>query len=125
MKIASIQALQIYDSRGFPTVECQVTLEDGSRGVGMVPSGASTGQFEAWELRDGDTERLLGKSVLKAVSHIENDIAEAVTGLDACDQTAVDQRMIELDGTPNKSRLGANAIWVMEKVHCCHCPKFS
>lgn len=110
MKIASLKALQIYDSRGFPTVECHVCLEDGTKGAGMVPSGASTGQFEAWELRDGDAVRLMGKSVYNALNHIETEIADAVVGMDASDQSIVDQRMIELDGTPNKSRLGANAV---------------
>ena len=110
MNIASLKALQIYDSRGFPTVECHVNLEDGSIGVGMVPSGASTGQFEAWELRDGDPKYLHGKSVLCAIDNIEREIASKIIGLDAMDQAGVDLVMIELDGTANKSRLGANAI---------------
>ena len=110
MNIASLKALQIYDSRGFPTVECHVNLEDGSKGVGMVPSGASTGQFEAWELRDGDPKYLHGKSVLCAIDNIEREIASKIIGLDAMDQAGVDLVMIELDGTANKSRLGANAI---------------
>jgi enolase len=109
MKISSIQALQIYDSRGFPTVECHVVLEDGTEGVGMVPSGASTGQFEALELRDGEN-RFLGKSVFKAIENVETEIAPQLVGTDATDQKGIDQKMIELDGTANKSRLGANAI---------------
>ena len=109
MKISSISAFQIFDSRGFPTVECHVELDDGSKGVGMVPSGASTGQFEALELRD-DGDRFLGKSVFKAVANIENEIAPVLLGIGASEQSLIDQKMIELDGTPNKSRLGANAI---------------
>ena len=110
MKITSLKALQIYDSRGFPTVECHLELADGSCGVGMVPSGASTEQFEAWELRDGDAKHLQGKSVLKAISNIVGEIATGIRGMDAFSQEEVDQRMIQLDGTANKSRLGANAI---------------
>ncbi|QXD25951.1 phosphopyruvate hydratase [Opitutia bacterium ISCC 51] len=110
MKITSLKAFQIYDSRGFPTVECHLELADGSCGVGIVPSGASTGQFEAWELRDGDVNHLQGKSVLKAISNIEDEIAAGIKGMDAFSQEEVDQRMILLDGTANKSRLGANAI---------------
>jgi enolase len=109
MKITSVHALQIYDSRGFPTVECQVELDDGTTGNGLVPSGASTGQFEALELRDGE-DRFLGKSVFKAIQHIEREIAEVIKGKEVEDQAGIDHRLIELDGTPNKSRLGANAI---------------
>jgi enolase len=110
MKIASIDAWQIYDSRGFPTVEAEVTLANGIRGRGLAPSGASTGQFEAIELRDGDPRRFRGKSVFKAIANIQNEIAPALIGAIVFEQAALDRRLIELDGTPNKSRLGANAI---------------
>ncbi len=110
MKITSIAAWQIYDSRGVPTVEAEVTLANGLRGRGLAPSGASTGQFEALELRDGDPGRFRGKSVFKAIANIRNEIAPALYGTDVFDQPAVDKRLIELDGTPNKARLGANAI---------------
>lgn len=110
MKIASITAWQIFDSRGNPTVETEIALENGARGRGSVPSGASTGQFEAVELRDHDPARFRGKSVFKAISNVEKIIAPALLGRDVFDQAALDQTMIELDGTPNKSRLGANAI---------------
>jgi len=108
--IIDIIGRQILDSRGNPTVEVDVVLEDGSMGRAAVPSGASTGAHEAVELRDGDKNRYLGKSVLKAVEAVNVDIAEAIVAMDAEDQTAIDQAMIELDGTPNKSKLGANAI---------------
>ncbi len=108
--IMHIEGLEILDSRGNPTVEAAVVLEDGSCGTAAVPSGASTGEHEAVELRDGDKTRYLGKGVLKAVEHINTEIYEAVMGLDALDQEEIDQTMIELDGTPNKGRLGANAI---------------
>lgn len=110
MKIKTVSAFQIYDSRGNPTLEAEVELENGVRGSGLVPSGASTGQYEALELRDGDKARFRGKSVFKAVGHVEGEIADAVRGRDAEDQEGVDRAMIALDGTPNKSRLGANAI---------------
>jgi enolase len=110
MKIADITALQIFDSRGNPTVEAQVILEDGTLGRGLVPSGASRGEHEAWELRDGDPARLLGRSVFGAVENVEREIAPALRAMDALDQRAIDERMIALDGTPNKRRLGANAI---------------
>jgi enolase len=108
--IASIHARQILDSRGNPTVEVDVTLSDGSFGRAAVPSGASTGAHEAWELRDGDPAVYLGKGVMKAVHHVNTEIADALAGWDATEQIAIDQRMIELDATPNKKRLGANAI---------------
>ena len=108
--IEAIKAREILDSRGNPTVEVEVTLEDGSRGRAAVPSGASTGEHEAVELRDGDNSRFMGKGVLKAVDHVNSEIAEEIEGLDALDQVAVDRAMIELDGTENKGRLGANAI---------------
>ncbi len=109
MKIADVFARQILDSRGNPTVEADVTLEDGTLGRAAVPSGASTGTREAVELRDNDAP-YGGKSVLKAVSHINTDIKQALLGHDADDQRAIDKLMVVLDGTPNKSRLGANAI---------------
>jgi enolase len=110
MKIASISAWQIFDSRGNPTVEAEVVLESGIRGRGSVPSGASTGQFEAVELRDRDPDRFRSKSVFKAIANVEKILAPALLGHDVYDQSGLDQTMIELDGTPNKSRLGANAI---------------
>ena len=108
--IIDIHGREILDSRGNPTVEVDVLLEDGSFGRAAVPSGASTGAHEAVELRDGDKARYLGKGVIKAVAAVNGDIAEALIGLDAEDQRELDQAMIDLDGTPNKSRLGANAI---------------
>ncbi len=109
-KIASVHGRQILDSRGNPTVEADVRLEGGVMGRGAVPSGASTGEHEANELRDGDKSRYLGKGVLKAVGHVNAEIAKAVAGMDASDQSALDRRMIEADATPNKSNFGANAI---------------
>ncbi len=108
--ILDIQARQILDSRGNPTVEVDVVLEDGSFGRAAVPSGASTGVHEALELRDGDKNVYLGKGVLKAVENVNNVIAAEICGMDALDQAAVDKRMLELDGTETKSKLGANAI---------------
>ena len=108
-KIRSVFGRQILDSRGNPTVEVEVSLDSGASGWAMVPSGASTGQFEAVELRD-EEETWSGKGVKKAVSHVNNEIADAVLGLDAADQRVLDQTMIDLDGTDDKSRLGANAI---------------
>ncbi|KTE09461.1 phosphopyruvate hydratase [Sphingopyxis sp. H115] len=108
--IIDIHGREILDSRGNPTVEVDVLLEDGSFGRAAVPSGASTGAHEAVELRDGDKARYLGKGVTKAVAAVNGDIAEALIGLDAEDQRELDMAMIDLDGTPNKSRLGANAI---------------
>jgi len=114
LEIIDVTGREVLDSRGNPTVETEVWILDGANGfvVGraMVPSGASTGKFEACELRDGDKERYLGKGVLKAVSNINNDISDALLGLNALDQVAIDKALIELDGTPNKSKLGANAI---------------
>jgi enolase len=108
--IESIAAQEILDSRGNPTVEVEVVLADGSWGRAAVPSGASTGIHEALEMRDGDKGRYLGKGVLKAVESVNNDIAEEIVGWDAVEQKAIDMAMLELDGTPNKSQLGANAI---------------
>src|SRR5437870_1226113 len=109
-KIARVHARQVIDSRGNPTVEADVYLGGGARGRAAVPSGASTGEHEALELRDGDKSRYLGKGVLKAVANANGEIAKAVAGFDAADQRSLDKRMLELDGTPTKSRLGANAI---------------
>jgi len=108
--IESIHARQILDSRGNPTVECEVQLVDGSSGRAAVPSGASTGAHEAWELRDGDKSRYMGKGVQKAVANINGVIADSLLGMSALDQAAVDSAMLMLDGTPNKKNLGANAI---------------
>jgi len=108
--IDAIHAREILDSRGNPTVEVEVLLSDGSHGRAAVPSGASTGQFEAVERRDGDKDRYLGKGVLGAVESVIDEIADELEGLDATDQRAIDQAMLELDGTSNKSKLGANAI---------------
>ncbi len=110
LNIADIHAREVLDSRGNPTVEAEVTLADGIKGRAIVPSGASTGEHEAVELRDGDNQRFLGKGVLKAVENVNGEIAEALANFDASDQRALDQKMIELDGTENKGRLGANAI---------------
>ncbi len=107
--IIDIVAREILDSRGNPTVECDVLLESGVMGRAAVPSGASTGEKEALELRDGDKSRYLGKGVLKAVEHVNNEIAQALIGIDASEQAYIDQIMIDLDGTDTKSRLGANA----------------
>ncbi len=108
--ISSVHGRQILDSRGNPTVEVDVTLTDGSSGRAAVPSGASTGVHEAWELRDGDQAVYLGKGVLKAVENVNTRIAQCLLGMDALDQASVDKAMIELDDTPNKKELGANAI---------------
>jgi enolase len=110
MAIAEIRAREILDSRGRPTVEAEVYLANGGFGLAQVPSGASTGSFEAHELRDDDASRYGGKGVLKAVANIHDKIAPALEGMDAFDQMAIDRSMIELDGTPTKSKLGANAI---------------
>ena len=108
--IVDIVGREILDSRGNPTVECDVLLESGVMGRAAVPSGASTGSREAIELRDGDKSRYLGKGVLKAVEHINTEISEAVLGLDASEQAFLDKTLIDLDGTDNKGRLGANAL---------------
>jgi enolase len=109
-EIIGIYGREVLDSRGNPTVEVEVELSDGANGRAMVPSGASTGVHEAWEKRDGDKGRYLGKGVLQAVEAINDEISEALLGLEATDQVDIDEIMIELDGTANKSRLGANAI---------------
>ena len=108
--IISVKGREILDSRGNPTVEVEVLLEDGSLGRASVPSGASTGIYEACELRDGDAGRYLGKGVSKAVHNVNTEIQQALMGMNALDQVSIDRRMVELDGTPNKGRLGANAI---------------
>src|SRR5436309_11738881 len=110
MEIVKVTGREILDSRGNPTVEADVLLEDGFMGRAAVPSGASTGEHEAVELRDGDKGRYLGKGTRTAVNNILEEIAPAVAGMDAADQAALDHKMIEIDGTPNKGRLGANAI---------------
>ncbi|HAR52491.1 MAG TPA: phosphopyruvate hydratase, partial [Roseovarius nubinhibens] len=108
--IIDIHAREILDSRGNPTVEVDVILEDGTMGRAAVPSGASTGAYEAVERRDGDKSRYMGKGVLEAVAAVNGEIADTLLGFDAAEQVAIDEAMIELDGTDNKSRLGANAI---------------
>ena len=110
IEIVDVLGREILDSRGNPTVEVEVYLEDGTVGRAAVPSGASTGIYEACELRDGDKSRYLGKGVLKAVENVNTEIAECLIGMNVLDQTAIDKAMIDLDGTPNKTRLGANAI---------------
>lgn len=110
MKITDIIGREVLDSRGNPTVEAEVVLENGVRAIACSPSGASTGSREALELRDGDKSRYLGKGVLKAVGHVNNEIKSALVGKDATDQAAIDQVMLDLDGTENKEKLGANAI---------------
>ena len=110
LEITDVVGREILDSRGNPTVEVEVCLEDGTVGRAAVPSGASTGIYEACELRDGDKSRYLGKGVEKAVANVNSEIAECLVGMNALDQVAIDKAMIELDGTPNKERLGANAV---------------
>jgi enolase len=108
--IKSVKAREVLDSRGNPTIEAEVVLADGTTGAASVPSGASTGKYEAVELRDGDRTRYRGLGVLKAIEHVNTEIASAIAGMSALEQAAIDQRLIELDGTANKTRLGANAI---------------
>ena len=115
--IESIYAREILDSRGYPTVETEVVLESGAVGVASVPSGASTGAFEAIELRDGG-DRFVGKGVLNAVDNVNNIIFPKLLGEDASNQSKIDQIMIELDGTPNKAKLGANAILSVSLAVC-------
>ena len=109
-EITNIHAREVIDSRGNPTVEAVVTLADGTQGSAIVPSGASTGAREAIELRDGDKSRFMGKGVLNAVANVNGEIAKCINGMDANDQSALDKAIIDLDGTHNKSRLGANAL---------------
>lgn len=110
MEIVAVEGIEVLDSRGNPTVEVRIILEDGAEGTAIVPSGASTGVHEALEMRDGDKNRYNGKGVLTAVEHVNGEIADNLLWWNASDQKAIDQMLIELDGTPNKSRLGANAI---------------
>ena len=110
IEIVDVVGREILDSRGNPTVEVEVTLDDGVVGRAAVPSGASTGIYEACELRDGDKSRYMGKGVLNAVENVNTKIAECLVGMNVLDQVAIDKAMIELDGTPNKTNLGANAI---------------
>ena len=121
LEIEKVIGREIIDSRGNPTVEAEVTLVDGTVGRGAAPSGASTGQFEACELRDGDKSKFGGKGVSKAVENINTVIAETVVGLDASDIYAVDAAMIKADGTKNKSKLGANAILAVSIATCQAC----
>jgi enolase len=109
-EIVAVRGREVLDSRGNPTVEAEVMLDGGALGRALAPSGASTGSREALELRDGDRSRYLGKGVLKAVEAVDGEIADALGGMDALDQAGIDQAMLELDGTDNKGRLGANAI---------------
>ena len=109
-KIKAIKAREILDSRGNPTVEVEVFLECGAKGRAAVPSGASTGAHEAVELRDGEKDYYGGKGVTRAVSNVNDKVAKAIAGMDASDQEAIDKKMLDLDATPNKSKLGANAI---------------
>ncbi len=117
-RIVDIRAREILDSRGHPTVEADVLLEGGARGRAAVPSGASTGEHEALELRDGDPERYGGRGVRRAVAQVEGEIRDALLGVDARDQVGVDRLLVELDGTPNKGRLGANAILAVSLAAC-------
>ncbi len=117
-RIEAVKAREILDSRGNPTVEVDVQLSGGARGRAAVPSGASTGEREALELRDGDTKRFLGKGVLKAVQHVNEVIAPRIRGLEATDQVSLDRLMIDLDGTENKSKLGANALLGVSMAAC-------
>ena len=109
LEIADVKALEVLDSRGNPTVQVEVVTIDGSCGVAMVPSGASTGSFEAVELRDGDKSRYLGKGVLTAVKNVNEIVAPELAGMNVYDQAAIDKTLIEIDGTENKAKLGANA----------------
>ena len=110
MRIVNITAQEVLDSRGNPTIEASVVLDDGTTASAIVPSGASTGEKEAVELRDGDPKRFAGKGVLQAVANVNSKLAPAIVGTEVTEQRRIDQRMLELDGTPNKSKLGANAI---------------
>src|ERR1017187_193413 len=116
--IVRVSGIEIFDSRGNPTVEADVILGDGSFGRAAVPSGASTGEHEAVELRDGDRHRYLGKGVTKAVENVNSAIAAELTGHEASNQTEIDELMIALDGTPNKGKLGANAILAVSMAVC-------
>src|SRR5678815_6095146 len=117
--IAKINAREILDSRGNPTIEVEVHLDGGAVGRAAVPSGASTGEHEAWELRDGDKSRFGGKSVRKAVANVNQKIAPILKGLDARDQAKIDKKLIEVDGTPTKKNLGANATLAVSLASAC------
>ena len=117
-EILDIYGREVLDSRGNPTVEVEVVLDDGSFGRAIVPSGASTGAFEAVELRDGDDKRYRGKGVVNAVEHVNEEIAEALVGFSAVDQRGIDAALIDLDGTDNKGNLGANAL-LGRRRSCC------
>jgi len=117
-KISNIKALQVFDSRGNPTIECEISLEDGNKALAVVPSGASTGTHEAFELRDIEDKKYLGKSVLKAIEKINGEISKELIGFDAKDQKKIDQTLIKLDGTKQKKRLGANAILSVSLAAC-------
>ena len=121
--IVDVIGREVIDSRGNPTVECDVLLESGAMGRAAVPSGASTGSREAVELRDGDKSRYLGKGVLRAVENINTEISEAILGLDAQEQVFLDQNLIDLDGTENKSRLGANATLAVSMAVAVQLPR--
>lgn len=110
LKIESVRALEILDSRGNPTIQVEVVTEDGFSGVASVPSGASTGSFEAVELRDGEKSRYMGKGVQKAVKNVNEKIAKKIIGMNVYEQRLIDSELVKLDDTPNKSNLGANAI---------------
>ena len=109
-KITNIKARQVFDSRGLPTIESEIYLEDGNKASAIVPSGASTGTYEAFELRDIENKKYLGKSVIKAIEKVNGEISKALTGLNVEDQKKIDETLIKLDGTKQKKRLGANAI---------------
>lgn len=121
--LEKITAREVLDSRGNPTVEAEVSLTDGSYGCAIVPSGASTGSHEALELRDGDSARYLGKGVLKAVANVNGEIAQKIIGKEFADFRALDSFLIGLDGTPNKSRLGANAILAVSMATVVACAR--
>ena len=117
MEIAAITAHQVYDSRGNPTIETTVRLRNGVEGVAMVPSGASVGKYEALELRDGISEKFLGRSVYKAIRNVDQEIHDALRGKNVCEQEKLDQALIDLDGTKNKSRLHKTPLAVY-LIHC-------
>ncbi len=121
--IEQVWAREIMDSRGNPTIEAEVILEDGTTGRAAVPSGASTGENEAVELRDGDMHRYMGKGVLNAVANVNDKISREVEGLDCLDQTLIDQTMIDFDGTETKSKLGANAILAVSLANAARRPR--
>ena len=117
-KITNIKARQVFDSRGIPTIESEVFLDDGNKGSAIVPSGASTGSHEAFELRDIENKKYLGKSVIKAIEKVNGEISKALTGFSVEDQKKIDRTLIELDGTKQKKRLGANAILSVSLAAC-------